>query len=161
MPSFDIVSKTNMPEVDNALAGVTREVGQRFDFKGSNCSVERKDHEITVLADDDLKLRQLHELIKVHFTRRQVDPAALEFKTPEKAAGDTLRQVVVVREGIDKDLARRLVKEIKDAKLKAQVAVQGDELRVSAKQRDDLQQVIALVRKLDVELPLQFINMRD
>lgn len=161
MPSFDIVSKTNMAEVDNALAGITREVSQRFDFKGAKCSVERKDHAITVLADDDAKLKQMHELLKVYFTRRQVDPKALEFKTVEKASGNSVRQEVIVKEGIEATLAKRLVKEIKDSKIKVQVAIQGDELRVSGKKRDDLQEAIALIKKLDVELPLQFINFRD
>lgn len=161
MPSFDIVSKTNMAEVDNALAGITREVSQRFDFKGAKCSVERKDHSITVLADDDAKLKQMHELLKVYFTRRQVDPKALEFKAVEKASGNSVRQEVIVKEGIEATLAKRLVKEIKDSKIKVQVAIQGDELRVSGKKRDDLQEAIALIKKLDVELPLQFINFRD
>ncbi len=161
MPSFDIVSKTDLAEVDNALAGVTREIAQRFDFKGAKCSVERKDASITVLADDDAKLRQMHELLRVHFTRRSVDPKALDFKTVEKAAGNTVRQEVVVKQGIDKDLAKRLVKEIKDSKIKVQAAIQGDELRVTGKKRDELQETIALVRKLDIQQPLQFINFRD
>ena len=161
MPSFDIVSKTDLAEVDNALAGVTREIAQRFDFKGANCSVERKDAAITVLADDDAKLRQMHDLLRVHFTRRNVDPKALEFKTVEKAAGNTVRQEVVVKQGIDKELAKRLVKEIKDSKVKVQAAIQGDELRVTGKKRDELQEIIALMRKLDIPQPLQFINFRD
>lgn len=161
MPSFDIVSKTNLAEVDNALAGIMREVAQRFDFKGAKCSVERKDHAITVLADDDQKLKQMHELLKVYFTRRQVDPKVMEFKTPEKASGNALRQEVVIREGIEATLAKTIVKEIKDSKIKAQVAIQGDELRVSGKKRDDLQEAIALVKKMDVDLPLQFVNFRD
>jgi len=161
MPSFDVVSKTNLAEVDNALAGVTREIAQRFDFKGAKCSVERKEQSITVLADDDAKLRQMHELLKVHFTRRGVDPKVMDFKTVEKAAGNTVRQEVAVKEGIDSDLAKLLVREVKDAKLKVQVAIQGDELRVSGKKRDDLQEAIALLRKLEVDRPLQFINFRD
>lgn len=161
MPSFDIVSKVNMAEVDNALAGIAREIAQRFDFKGSKCSVERKEDGITVLADDDMKLKQMHELLKVHFTRRNVDAKALEFKPVEKAAGNTVRQVVAVKQGIDKDLARTLVKEIKDSKIKVQAAIQGDELRVTGKKRDELQEVIALVKKLPVEQPLQYVNFRD
>lgn len=161
MPSFDIVSKTDMAEVDNALQGVAREVAQRFDFKGSKCSVERKEQVITILADDDLKLKQMHELLKAHLTRRKVDAGALEFKEPQKASGNTLRQEVVVRQGIDATLAKRLVKEIKDSKIKVQVAIQGSELRVSGKKRDDLQEVIALVRGLKVDLPLQYVNFRD
>ena len=161
MPSFDIVSKTDMAEVDNALAGIAREIGQRFDFKGSQCSVERKDQTITVVADDQTKLDQMHELLKVYFTRRKVDPKALDFQAVQKASGDTLRQEVIVKQGIDKDVAKVLVKEIKDSKIKVQVAIQGDELRVSGKKRDDLQEAIALVKKLDVDLPLQFVNFRD
>lgn len=161
MPSFDIVSKTNMAEVDNALAGIQREIQQRFDFKGSKCSLERKENDITVLADDDLKLKQLHELLRVHMTRRQVDPGFLEFKTPEKASGNALRQIVTVRQGVDKDLAKRLVKEIKDAKLKVQAAIQGDEVRITGKKRDDLQEAIALIRGLKLEQPLQYVNFRD
>jgi uncharacterized protein YajQ (UPF0234 family) len=161
MPTFDIVSKTDLAEVDNALAGVSREIAQRFDFKGSKCTIERKEGLITIAADDELKLKQMHELLKGHLARRKVDPAALEFKDPQKAAGSTLRQEVVVRQGVDAALAKRLVKEIKDSKIKVQVAVQGGELRVSGKKRDDLQAVIALVRGLKVDLPLQYVNFRD
>lgn len=161
MPSFDIVSKTNMAEVDNALAGIQREIDQRFDFKGSKCSVERKESDIAVLADDDMKLKQMQELLRVHMTRRHVDPGFLDFKTTEKAAGNTVRQVVTVRQGVDKDLAKRLVKEIKDAKLKVQASIQGDEVRVSGKKRDDLQEAIALIKGLGIEQPLQFVNFRD
>ncbi|CAA7627589.1 YajQ family cyclic di-GMP-binding protein [Magnetospirillum sp. SS-4] len=161
MPSFDIVSKTNMAEVDNALAGITREVAQRFDFKGSKCSVERKDQIITVLADDDAKLKQMHELLKVHFTRRSVDPKALDYQTVEKASGNSVRQPIRIKDGIESVLAKRLAKEIKDSKMKVQVAIQGDELRVTGKKRDDLQEAIALLKTLDVDQPLQFINFRD
>lgn len=161
MPTFDIVSKTDLAEVDNALGGITREIGQRFDFKGSKCSVERKDEIITVLADDQSKLDQMHELLKVHFTRRNVDPRALDFKVVQKASGDSLRQEVVVKQGIDKDLAKTLVREIKDSKIKVQASIQGDELRISGKKRDELQEVIALCKKLDLDQPLQYVNFRD
>ena len=161
MPSFDIVSKTDIAEVDNALAGITREIAQRFDFKGSKCTVERKDETITVLADDDQKLKQLHELLKIYFTRRQVDPKALDFQTVEKASGDSLRQLVLVKQGLSAELAKKLVKEIKDNKLKVQAAIQGDEVRVTGKKRDDLQDAIALLRKMDVDRPLQYVNFRD
>ena len=97
MPSFDIVSKTDLNEVDNALAGVTREIGQRFDFKGAKCSVERADEAITILADDDLKLKQMHELLRTYLARRKVDPKALDFGKVEKAAGNTVRGPVVAR----------------------------------------------------------------
>jgi uncharacterized protein YajQ (UPF0234 family) len=161
MPSFDVVSKTELAEVDNALASITREIGTRFDFKGSKCSVERKDEVITVLADDDLKLKQVHELIQIHFTRRKVDPRVLDFKTVEKATGNSVRQVVNIKQGVASDLAKRLVREIKDAKLKVQASIQGDELRVTGKKRDDLQEAIALLRGLDLDQPLQYVNFRD
>ena len=161
MPSFDIVSRVELAEVDNAIAGIGREITTRFDFKGSKCSVARNEGEIALVADDDLKLKQLHELLKVHLTRRKVDPGALDFKTPEKAAGNTLRQTIALRQGIDAGLSRQLVRELKDSKLKIQVAVQGGEVRVSGKKRDDLQAAIAVIRGLKLEQPLQYVNFRE
>jgi uncharacterized protein YajQ (UPF0234 family) len=161
MPSFDVVSRLDLAEVDNAVAGIDREIATRFDFKGSKCSVKREEGAITLVADDDLKLKQLHELLKVHLTRRKVDPAALDFKTAEKASGNTIRQAVALRQGIDAELARRLVREIKDSKLKVQVSIQGSELRVSGKKRDDLQAAITVMRGLKIEQPLQYLNFRE
>ncbi len=161
MPSFDIVSKTDLAEVDNALANLTREIAQRYDFKGSACRIERKDEVLTIHADDELKLKQVHELLKGHLARRKIEPGAIEFKTPEKAAGQSLRQTAKVRNGIGKDLAKRLVKDIKDTKLKVQTAIQGDELRVTGKQLDDLQAVMKHLKGLGLEQPLQFVNFRD
>jgi uncharacterized protein YajQ (UPF0234 family) len=161
VPSFDIVSRVDLAEVDNAIAGINREIATRFDFKGSKCSIERTEGEITVVADDDLKLKQMHELIKVHLTRRKVEPSALDYQKPEKAAGNTLRQTIALRQGIDAALARQLVREIKDSKLKVQAAVQGGEVRITGKKRDDLQAAIALVRGLKIEQPLQYLNFRE
>jgi uncharacterized protein YajQ (UPF0234 family) len=161
MPSFDIVSRIDLAEVDNALAGMTREIGTRFDFKGSKCTVERQEGILTIGADDELKLKQMHELLRVHLTRRKVDPAALEFKTPEKASGNTLKQVIVLRQGVDANLAKQLIREIKDSKLKVQVSIQGEELRVTGKKRDDLQSAINAARSLKIEQPLQYVNFRD
>lgn len=161
MPSFDIVSRIDLAEVDNAIAGIEREIQTRFDFKGSKCTVERHEGELVLAADDDLKLKQLHELLKVHLTRRKVEPGALDFQKPEKAAGNTLRQAITLRQGIDAELARQLVREIKDSKIKVQVAVQGGELRVTGKKRDDLQAAIALVRGRKIEQPLQYVNFRE
>jgi len=161
VPSFDIVSETDLAEVDNALQNLAREVTQRYDFKGSNSRIERKDSELTIHADDDLKLKQMHELLQGHLAKRKIEPGMLDYKTVEKAAGQSVRQVVAIKTGIDKELARRLVKEIKNAKLKVQVAIQGDELRVTGKKRDDLQEVIAYVKGLDLEQPVQFSNFRD
>jgi uncharacterized protein YajQ (UPF0234 family) len=161
MPSFDVVSKTEFSEVDNALAGIVREIGTRFDFKGSKCSIERKDETITVLADDELKLKQMHELIQIHFTRRKVDPGALDFKTAEKATGNSQRQLITIKQGLDCELAKKIVKELKNSKLKVQAAIQGDELRITGKKRDDLQEAIAFIRGLAIEQPLQYVNFRD
>jgi cyclic-di-GMP-binding protein len=161
MPSFDIVSKTDLAEVDNALAGISREIAQRFDFKGSKCSVERKEETITVLADDDQKLKQIHDLLKIHFTRRQIEPKSLEYGKEEKAAGDSIRQVITIKQGISAELAKKLVKEIKDSKIKVQAAIQGDEVRITGKKRDELQETIALLKKIDADRPLQYLNFRD
>jgi uncharacterized protein YajQ (UPF0234 family) len=161
MPSFDIVSKTELAEVDNALDGVRREVNTRFDFKGSKSTITREGQVITILADDQMKLRQLQELVKGYFVRRKIDPSALDFKDEERAGGDMVRQIVNVKEGIDRELAKTIVKALKDSKLKVQTAIQGDELRVTGKKRDDLQDAIAFVRTLKIEQPLQFVNFRD
>ena len=161
MPSFDIVSRIDLAEVDNALAGITREIGTRFDFKGSKCGIERHEGALAIAADDELKLKQMHELLKVHLTRRKVDPAALDYKTPEMASGNTLRQTVVLRQGVDAALARQLIRQLKDSKLKVQVSIQGDEVRVTGKKRDDLQAAIAVVRGGKIEQPLQCVNFRD
>ena len=161
MPSFDIVSRIDLAEVDNGVAGVTREIATRFDFKGSKCSIQRKEGVLTVVADDDLKLKQMHELLKVHLTRRKVEPGALDYKPPEKASGNTIRQTIALRQGVDADLGRQLIREIKDSKLKVQVSIQGEELRVTGKKRDDLQGAIAVIRDLKIEQPLQYVNFRE
>jgi uncharacterized protein YajQ (UPF0234 family) len=161
LPSFDIVSRIDLAEVDNALSGMTREIGTRFDFKSSKCTIERQDGILTLFADDELKLKQMHELLKVHLTRRKVDAAALDYKPPEKASGNRLRQTIALRRGVDANLARQLIREIKDSKLKVQVSIQGEEVRVTGKKRDDLQEAIAVVRGLKIDQPLQYLNFRD
>ncbi len=161
MPSFDIVSKTDLAEVENAVNNVKREMTQRYDFKGSKCAIEQSENELTILADDDMKLRQMHELLQGHLAKRKVDVAVLDYQEPETAAGTSLRQKAVVKQGIDRDLARKIVKDIKGSKMKVQVAIQGDELRVTSKKRDDLQNVIQFVKDLELEHPLQYINFRD
>lgn len=161
MPSFDIVSKTDMTEVANAVAGVSREISQRFDFKGSKSSVEIKDGEIVLLADDDLKLKQVHELLRTYITRRKLDVSSLDFGKEEKASGAMIRQAVKVKQGIAQEIAKKITKAIKDSKMKVQVAIQGDELRVTGKKRDELQEAIAFVKTLGIDQPLQFVNFRD
>ena len=161
MPSFDIVSRVDLAEVDNAIASIKREISTRFDFKGSKSTIDRDEAEIKLVADDDLKLKQMHELLKVHLTRRKVEAGALDYKTPEKAAGNTVRQAIALRQGIGADLARQLTRQIKDSKLKVHAAVQGGELRVTGKKRDDLQDAITLLRGLKLEQPLQYVNFRE
>ena len=161
MPSFDIVSRTDMPEVDNAVQGAMREIGTRFDFKGSSSSIERKDEVLLILADDELKLKQVQELLRGHMAKRKVDVGALDFQTPEQAFGNSMRQSVLVKQGIERELAQKIVKMIKGAKTKVQVAIQGDELRVTGKKRDDLQAAMALIKESKFEHPLQYVNFRD
>ncbi len=161
MPSFDIVSRTEIPEVDNALQGAMREISTRYDFKGSACSIERKDEVLTILADDKLKLRQVQELLKGYLVKRKVAPGAFDFQEPEKASGNSVRQTVVIKQGLDRELARKIVKSVKAAKMKVQVAIQGDELRISGKKRDDLQAAMALVKDMKLDQPLQYVNFRD
>jgi uncharacterized protein YajQ (UPF0234 family) len=161
LPSFDIVSRVDLAEVDNAIAGINREIATRFDFKGSKCAIEHNEGVLTLRADDELKLKQMHELLRVHLTRRKVELGALEQRPPEKASGNTVRQSILLRRGVGADLARRLVREIKHQKLKVQVSVQGEELRVAGKKRDDLQAAIAALRALKIEQPLQYLNFRE
>ena len=161
MPTFDIVSETDMSEVENALQMMRREVGQRYDFKGSKSEVTREKEELTLLADDDYKLSAMVDLLKVHLTRRKVDPAALDFKTKEAASGNMVRQKVVIKQGVDQETAKKITKAIKDSKMKVQASIQGDVVRISGKKRDDLQETIAFVKALGLGLPLQYINFRD
>ena len=161
MPSFDIVSKTDMTSVDNALQGVIKEMQVRYDFKGSKSEVSKTDETITILADDDLKRRQVEELLVTHLTRKGVDTKALEFGKLEQAGGNMVRQPITVKQGVQRDVAQKIVKAIKSSKLKTQATVQGDEIRVSGKKRDDLQATMAMIKELNVDLPLQFENFRD
>lgn len=161
MPSFDIVSEVDLTEADNAVQNVMREIATRYDFKGSKSTLEIKEGVITINADDDLKLKQMHELLQGHLQRRGIAPGSLDYQKVEPAAGQSVRQLVKIREGIDKDLAREIVKAVKEAKFKVQVSIQGDELRVTGKKRDDLQEVIAFAKTLKNEQPLQFKNFRD
>lgn len=161
MPSFDIVSRTDLAEVDNAIQGAAREIATRFDFKGSNCSYERKEETVTLKADDDYKLKAMQELLRGYMVRRKVEVGALEFGKAEDASGNTLRQVVTIKQGIERELAQKIVKGIKDAKMKVQAAIQGDELRISGKKRDDLQKAIDLIKGLKIDQPLQYVNFRD
>jgi len=161
MPSFDIVSRTDLAEVDNAVDGAMREIGTRYDFKGSKCSIERAENVLNLSADDDLKLKQVQEVLKGYMARRKVDPGAFEFGKTEMASGNTVRQTVTLQQGVSRDVAQKIVKAVKADKKKVQVAIQGDELRVTGKKRDDLQNTMALIKELKIDLPLQYVNFRD
>ena len=161
MPSFDIVSKTDMSEIKNAVDGAVREMGSRYDFKGSKSTLELKDKDIVINADDDLKLKQVQELLRGYVTRRKLDVTCLDFQKVEKAAGASVRQTVKIKQGVPQEEAKKITKALKDSKMKVQVSIQGDEVRVSGKKRDDLQDAIALVKTLNTDRPLQFVNFRD
>ena len=161
MPSFDIVSKIDMPSVQNALDGVNKEINTRYDFKGSLCEVVLQDDKIILKADDELKRRQVEELILTHLTRKKVDSGALEFEKPEAATGNSIRQSVLIKQGVDRETAQKIIKAIKGSKTKLQTSIQGDEVRVSGKKRDDLQNAIQLIKELNLKHPLQYENFRD
>ncbi len=161
MPSFDIVSEVNQVEVRNALDQANREISTRFDFKGSDARVEHKEKELTLYADDDFKLKQVTDVLLGKLTKRGVDVRALKFGNVEKISGDKVKQVVTLRVGIEQELAKTIVKHIKDSKLKVQASIQGDAVRVSGAKRDELQNAIALVKKTVTDFPVQFGNFRD
>jgi uncharacterized protein YajQ (UPF0234 family) len=161
MPSLDVVSKTNIAEVDNVINSVAREVKTRFDFKGTTCAIERSSNTLIITADNDILLRQMHDLLYTYCGRRGVDSKFLDFKSPQTATKGSLRQEVLIRQGIDQTLGKQIIKMIKGSKLKVQVAIQGDELRISGKKRDDLQITIESIKEMKITLPLQYINFRD
>jgi len=161
MPSFDVVSRTDLMEVDNAINGVKREIKQRFDLAGTKCDIERLDNTLTMIADDTMKLTQLEGLLRGHLARRKVDGGALEFNTIQNATGGTIRQTISISQGIEADLGRKIIKAVKRTKIKVQVSVQGSELRMSGKKRDDLQKTIAFIKEMNIKQPLQYVNFRD
>ncbi len=161
MASFDIVCQTDLQEVDNAVQGVMREVQNRYDFKGSQSTVTREEGVITILADDSQQHKALVDMLKTYFVRRKLDAKALDFAEAEAASGNAIRQKVTVADGIPQEVAKKITKEIKASKTKVQASIRGDELRVDGKKRDDLQAAIALVKEMNLDIPLQFINFRD
>ncbi|HSS70535.1 MAG TPA: YajQ family cyclic di-GMP-binding protein [Casimicrobiaceae bacterium] len=161
MPSFDIVSEVNQVEVRNALDQANKEISTRFDFKGSDARIEHKEKLLTLFADDDFKLKQVTDVMLGKLTKRGVDVRALEFGTVEKMSGDKVKQAVTIRVGVEQEHAKRIVRLIKDSKLKLQASIQGDAVRVSGAKRDELQAAIALVKKTVSDFPLQFGNFRD
>ena len=161
MPSFDVISKINYQEFDNALANCLREINNRYDFKGLHISIERKDKIITTNAPDELKLKQINELIQTHLVRRKVDPRVLEIISSESASGGSIRQLCELKEGINQENAKKVIADIKKLKLKIQIKIQGDELRVDGKKKDDLQDAMTAIKAIDIGLPINFVNLRD
>ncbi|HET6265651.1 MAG TPA: YajQ family cyclic di-GMP-binding protein [Usitatibacter sp.] len=163
MPSFDITCQANAVELKNAVDTANKEIANRFDFKGSDARFElnEKEHEITAFADDEFKLGQVRDVLLSKMAKRSVDARFLEFKDGEKIGGDKMKQKVAVRNGVEQDLAKRIVKAIKDAKIKVTASIQGDVVRVSGNKKDDLQSAIALVRSSITDVPLKYENFRD
>ncbi|MBW4933755.1 YajQ family cyclic di-GMP-binding protein [Marinobacter sp. F4206] len=160
MPSFDIVSEIDMHEVTNAVDQAKRELGNRWDFKNVDADIEQDDKGITISAEQDFQLEQLMEILRMAFAKRNVDSRAIS-EDGESKAGKLVKQHLVLKQGIETDMAKKIVKMIKDAKLKVQASIQGDKVRVNGKKRDDLQGAIAMLREAELDIPLQFNNFRD
>jgi uncharacterized protein YajQ (UPF0234 family) len=163
MPSFDIVSEVNQVEVHNAVDQSNKEITNRFDFKGSDARVEPNDKEktLTLYADDDFKLGQVRDVLTGKLAKRGVDVRCLEVKAIDKVSGNKVKQTIAVRQGVEQELGKKIVKLVKDSKLKVQTSIQGDAVRISGAKKDILQDAIALVRKSITDFPLQYKNFRD
>lgn len=161
MPSFDVVSEIDKPELNNAVHQANKELGTRFDFKGTDARVEATDTSLTVFADNEFQVKQAVDVLCTKLAKRGIDLACLDYREIEEVGGGKARQTIGLQEGINTDLGRKLVKQIKDQKLKVQTQIQGDQLRVTGKKRDDLQAVIAFLKEAQAGIPLQFNNFRD
>jgi hypothetical protein len=161
MPSFDIVSEVNQVELRNALEQANKEIANRFDFKGSDARVEQAETVLTAYADDEFKLGQVYDVLVAKLAKRGVDLRCLERGKIEKVGGDKVKQAITVRTGVNQELGKKLVKLLKDSKLKVQASIQGDAVRVSGAKKDTLQEAIALVRKSVTDFPVQYTNFRD
>ena len=161
MPSFDVVSEANMVEVKNAIDQSNKEISTRFDFKGSDARVEQKERELTAYADSEFQLTQVRDVLTGKMTKRNVDVRFLDIGKIEKIGGDKVKQVIKIRNGIESDSAKKIVRIIKDSKMKVQASIQGDAVRIQGAKRDELQSAIALLRKEVSDLPLEFNNFRD
>ncbi len=161
MPSFDVVSQVDRQEVKNAVEQVNKEIGNRFDFKGSDARIEQAELVLTVFADDEFKLGQVLDVMRGRMAKRNVDVRSLDLGAVEKISGDKVKQAVTVKTGIPVEKGKQLQKLLKDAKLKVSASIQGDALRVSGPKKDDLQAAIQLLRRSVTDLPIQFINFRD
>lgn len=161
MPSFDVVCEANMVELKNAVEQANKEISTRFDFKGSDARVEQKEQELTLFADDDFKIGQVNDVLVNKLAKRNVDVRFLDYQDKQKIGGDKMKQLVKIKKGVSGDLAKKIVKQIKDSKIKVQASIQGDAVRVTGAKRDDLQSVIAMLRKDVTDTPLDFNNFRD
>jgi cyclic-di-GMP-binding protein len=161
MPSFDVLCEANQVEIRNALDQANKEITNRFDFKGSDARLEHADKQLTAFADDDFKLSQVKDVLLAKLAKRDVDVRFLDYGSIDKVGGDKVKQVITVRHGVPTDAAKKIVKLLKDAKMKVQSSIQGDSVRVTGAKRDDLQSAIALIRGEMTELPLTFGNFRD
>ncbi|MBI1336193.1 MAG: YajQ family cyclic di-GMP-binding protein [Phycisphaera sp.] len=162
MPSFDIVSRVEMQEVDNTINNTKKEVATRYDFRGSKTEIhfDRKEKKINLLTEDKMKMEAVREMLLNHAGKRKLDLKVFEFGEPQPGPQANLKREVKIKEGIPQDIAKRIVKTIKDAKMKVQASIQGEEVRVTGKQIDDLQAVITMLRGQPIEVPLQFVNMK-
>ncbi|RYE40846.1 MAG: YajQ family cyclic di-GMP-binding protein [Hyphomicrobiales bacterium] len=161
MPSFDTVCEANLVEVKNAVENTAKEIGTRFDFKGSSAAIEIKDKEITLFGDAEFQLQQVEDILRNKLTKRNVDVRFLDMEKPQKIGGDKVKQLVKVRNGIESELAKKIQKLVKESKLKLQAAIQEDKVRITGTKRDDLQAAMALLRKEVTDIPLSFDNFRD
>jgi hypothetical protein len=161
MPSFDVVSEANIVEVKNAVDQSNKEISTRFDFKGSDACVEQKERELTAYADSDFQLNQVRDVLTGKMVKRNVDVRFLDIGKIEKIGGDKVKQVIKIKNGIESDAAKKIVRIVKDSKMKVQASIQGDAVRITGAKRDDLQATMALLRKEVADLPLEFNNFRD
>lgn len=161
MPSFDIVSKVDMQEVDNAVNQAIKEIGQRYDFKGSKSEISREKDAIKILADDDYKLKAVIDVLQSKFMKRNISIKSLQYGKAEPASGGMIRQVIDVQQGISKEKGKEIISVIKESKIKVQGQIQDDQVRVTGKNRDDLQETIQLLKGKDLGVEMQFINFRE
>ena len=161
MPSFDVVSSPDLQEIDNAINNTKREVDNRFDFKNTNSTIERTDYSITIETTDNTKLNQFNDILKNNLVRRKVDPKFIHVKSTENASGNRVRQFVDILNGISKDDSKKITNLVKSSKMKVQASINGDEVRITGKKRDDLQSMIDLLKQSDIGIPLQYQNFRD
>jgi uncharacterized protein YajQ (UPF0234 family) len=161
MPSFDIVSKVDMQEVDNAVNQTVKEIKQRYDFKGSKSEITQEKDAVKVLADDDFRLKAIIDILQSKFFKRGISIKALQYGKAENASGGMVRQVITIQQGVSKEKGKEIIAVIKDAKLKVQAQIQDDQVRVTGKNRDDLQDTIALLKGKDLGIEMQFTNFRE